>query len=480
MSIIVPRTCVEVSQESQNASLKLAAAPLESFRSKSAYVLLGDPGSGKSTAFEVEAEAAGDNGVLLSARDFITFDVDRHPEWRGKTIFIDGLDEVRVGTGVKRDALDRIRKQLDDLDRPGFRISCREADWLGNNDLKSLAMVSPEHSVAVLRLNPLTDENIGQILDAHPVVDDPRGFIAEARWRGVDRLLENPLNLDMLARAVRGGEAWPRGRLETFAMACQQMATELNEEHQSVGPLPSADALMKGAGQWYAQYLVAGAAGWSIDYNEQDPDYIGPGQWDDGDPEMAHRSLATRLFKSIGGGHFIPAHRHVAEFLGAWHIAHLVNGGLSIGRVLAMITAADGNVVTNFRGLSAWLAAHCPVARASLIDSDPVGVALYGDLQVFAVDDKRRLLSALDREVVNYGIDVTAFTPLATPDMETVLQEFLGDGRRDDVRQYFIRFLLRVLTQSAAFGGALNNAAGNHIRRHPLAGCVQIRAPSIH
>ena len=58
MSIIVPRTCVEVSQESQNASLKLAAAPLESFRSKSAYVLLGDPGSGKSTAFEVEAEAA--------------------------------------------------------------------------------------------------------------------------------------------------------------------------------------------------------------------------------------------------------------------------------------------------------------------------------------------------------------------------------------------------------------------------------------
>ena len=102
---------------------------------------------------------------------------------------------------------------------------------------------------------------------------------------------------------------------------------------------------------------------------------------------------------------------------------------------------------------SAWLAAHCPVARTTLVDSDPVGVGLYGDLHVFSVDDRRRLLFALNREVANYGIDVSAFAALTTPDMETVLQGFLSDERRDDDHQYATRFLLDILSQSAPLVG---------------------------
>ena len=83
-NMVVPRNCVEVPQGNRNWRPELTSAPLASFRSVSAYVLLGDPGSGKTTAFEVEAEAAGDSAVLVSARDFITFDVERHPEWGGQ------------------------------------------------------------------------------------------------------------------------------------------------------------------------------------------------------------------------------------------------------------------------------------------------------------------------------------------------------------------------------------------------------------
>ena len=160
MNIIVPRTCVEVSQENQNENPKWVAKPLESFRSSYAYVLLGDPGSGKSTAFEVEAGAAGENAELISARDFITFNADRHPEWKDKTLFIDGLDEVRLSSGDKREALDKVRRQLDDLGCPRFRISCRESDWLGDNDRKNLRLVSPGNRISVLRINPLTEGNI--------------------------------------------------------------------------------------------------------------------------------------------------------------------------------------------------------------------------------------------------------------------------------------------------------------------------------
>ena len=228
MSIIVPRTCTEILPENPDPRREPVYGPLDVFRSAPAYVLLGDPGSGKSTAFSVEAEALGEDTVLISARDFLTFGVDNHPEWQEKTLFIDGLDEIRVGSDDRRKALDDIRHHLDALGRPRFRISCREADWLGNNDRTALTSVSTDQKVKTLRLNPLTDDDVAQILDVHhtarglTVDGDARGFMAVARERGVDGLLSNPLTLDMLARAVGVDGAWTseqRG-LETHSSCC--------------------------------------------------------------------------------------------------------------------------------------------------------------------------------------------------------------------------------------------------------------------
>ena len=54
-------------------------------------------------------------------------------------------------------------------------------------------------------------------------VEDPDGFIAAARQRGVDRLLHNPQNLELLAKSVAAGE-WPDSRRETFEQACRMGA----------------------------------------------------------------------------------------------------------------------------------------------------------------------------------------------------------------------------------------------------------------
>ena len=96
------------------------------------------------------------------------------------------------------------------------------------------------------------------------------------------------------------------------------------------------------------------------------------------------------------------------------------------------------------RGLSAWLAAHSPEARGLLIDADPVGVALYGDIQSFRTDDKERLLRALgtvrpyeplfayerpgstgDTFWVDEG---WAFRSLASADMVDAIKDTLGHG----------------------------------------------------
>ena len=452
MTIVVPRTCTEIPPEDLDPQHEPVSGPLQTFRSAPAYVLLGDPGSGKSTVFGEEARVLGTAAVLVSARDFSTFSVDNHPEWRDKTLFIDGLDEVRAGSGSPQAALDGIRRHLDDLGRPPFRISCREADWLGNNDSAALASVSPDAKVTALRLNPLTDDDITQILDDDPNVTDARSFMAEAQARGVDGLLANPLTLDMLVKAVGMEGIWPRSKLDTFEMACHQMAIEKNQEHALGDRPPPSDQLLDLAGQLCAYQLISGRAGFSLEYEDAEPDYIAPEALIGLTFAMAHHAIETRLFTGVGDVRFTPVHRHIAEFLGARYLARQISDGSPAARVISLITGGDGTVVTTLRGLSAWLAAHCPAARRHLIDRDPVGVGLYGDLQGFKTEDKRKLLASLNREV-GYRRNVSAFAPLATPDMEYPLREFLEDQRRDLDHQRVVAFVLRVLCQGAPLAG---------------------------
>ena len=162
----IHRTCTEVRTVNDGRQLAPESRPLKDYREVPAYVLLGDPGAGKTTAFEMEYEAVA-GAFLIDARDFVTFDPVAHPEWCGKTLFIDALDEVRAGSHDARTPFDAIRARLDKLGRPRFRLSCREADWLGENDRKRLASLMPHDShVTVLRLDPLKRADVERILDA--------------------------------------------------------------------------------------------------------------------------------------------------------------------------------------------------------------------------------------------------------------------------------------------------------------------------
>ena len=449
MNVIVPRTCTEIPSRDADQKREQEPRPLEAFRSAPAYVLLGDPGVGKTTAFEVESEAV-DNAHYVSARDFLTLNVDSHPEWRGETLFIDGLDEVRAGMDDVRTPFDAIRNRLDALGRPRFRLSCREADWLGANDQKHLDSVASDGAVTVLRLDPLTDADIITILDDQPEIDDAREFVAKAQEHGVDGLLKNPQSLELLVRAVMEG-GWPESRLDTFERACSHIARERNEEHLIGASPPALSELLDAAGCLCAVQLIAGIAGYTVGLGESDSAYPSPEECGYANCDMLKPALATKLFEAESNTRLVPVHRHVVEFLGACYLAQLIDKGLPSQRVLALITGADGGVVTELRGLSAWLAARCPHARMALIERDPIGVGLYGDIGQFSPEEKRTLLEALKHAGDRLGSDIesqywtAAFGPLALPDMEPVLREILTDPARDEQHQMLVVFVLRIL-----------------------------------
>ena len=312
--------------------------------------------------------------------------------------------------------------------------------------------------MTVLRLDPLTDEDIAAILDSRGDIDDAEGFIKAAKERRGEGLLANPQTLKMLADVVCGGGGWPKSRMQTFEMASRQMVREHNEEHQAAqesGSPPAPEQLLDAAGRLCALQLISEGAGYTL-RGQPDEEYLSPDQCDYDSPEVLPLALATKLFKGVSSNRFSPIHRHLAEFLGGRHLAKVIQDGLPARRVISLMTGEDDTVVTEMRGLSAWLAAHSSDAQADLIERDPIGVGLYGDIGESSLDEKRALLKSLRSNVSSlenaYRLDYAwriaeAFRAFATSEMEPELREVLTDSSRSADHQMFTDFVLRVLSE---------------------------------
>ena len=450
MNGVVSLRCTEIPPSGRDQNRQDVPQTLEAFRSVSAYVLLGDPGSGKTTAFKAECAALGEEACFVTARNFLALGLESHPEWRDKTLFIDGLDEVRAESRNLSQSFENVRGRLDVLGKPNFRISCRVADWLGSNDRTHLEIVSPDSQVKVLCLNPLSESAIVEILNRRLGKVRAREFVATARERGVDGLLANPQSLTLLATVVDRDRGWPSSRLETFESACQQLVREHNEEHRIARrEWEAPPKLMKEAGRMCALQLISGAAGYTSNSDGGDRDYPSLDQFDGS--ELQQSILATKVYTAESDNRFAPVHRHIAEFLGGRYLAQLVEGGLPASRVISLIAGEDGFVVTEMRGLSAWFAAHSATARAQLIEIDPIGVGLYGDIRNFSLSERRSLLNALSREGTRLDSvwrTAAVFSALVMPDMEPELKRILTSRNRDPDHQIFTDFVARILSQN--------------------------------
>ena len=455
MKHFVTRTCTKVSEDDSRFNSESSSQPLENFREADAFVLLGAPGAGKTRAFERESECTG--GRYVTARDFATF--DDKPEWRGTVLYIDGLDETRAGAADGRTPLDSIRAKLERLGHLRFRLSCREADWFGANDRDRLKAVSRDGKVTVLRLDPLSDGDIREIL-LKSGIEDVDSFISSARERGIEGLLTNPKSLEMLVTAVAAGGVWPGTRMKTYDKACRELLREHNKEHRIAEPNPvDISRLMDAAGRLCAIQLLAGVAGYTLHSHGGDRDFPELERIHGKDPRILRRVLDTKLFEVPSEGRVTPVHRQTSEFLAARYLSKLIDKGLPTRRILALMTGHDSVVVSGLRGLSAWFAAHSKSSREEIIARDPLGTVLYGDAQKFSSEEKRRVLDCLEREtqrnpwfIAKFQID-SRMGDLATPDMEDIFRESLTDPARDSARQSFVFILLESLRNGQALPG---------------------------
>lgn len=446
--LLVQRTCVR--QNDTKGEPRAEPTPLSDTRNLTAYVLLGDPGLGKSEAFRQEADAG--RGHRISAGDFLALD---HPELKGSAlpVFIDGLDETRAGTIDGRVPLDNIRKKLQELACRSFRLSCRAADWLGNPDAAKLqSLLPPGEEVRVFTLHPLTLADVAAILPANHGITDTQAFITSSEQHGLTDLLFNPQTLGMLATAVGPDNCWPETRLAVYEMACERLVQEHNEEHVAATrkTAPDEGTLQRAAAYLCAIQLIADLAGFTHSSNPPDR-VLRLNAVPNPEGLPLDEAVASRLFKSIGRDVFAPAHRTVGEFLTARCLADCLQKTLTVRRVLALICGSDGGVVSSMRGLAGWLASMSAAARLPIARLDSLGVLLYGDAKDFSIAEKSALMERIGGDIAVsasfrwYEREGRPFVALVTPEMLPVVNLRLCDADRSENHQLLVLALLEGL-----------------------------------
>ncbi|MDO9619681.1 MAG: hypothetical protein Q7J43_18590 [Pseudomonas sp.] len=455
MSLVARR--VQPLEQSQDGEKRLTEQPLSDFRDTPAWVLLGEPGAGKSEALNIEAEATG--GHYLTARELIT--ANPIPgQWRGKTLFIDALDESRA-EGVDSLTL-RISNQLRNLDCPAFRLACRAADWYGPSDRTDLQHLSPDGKLITLQLCPLNDEDIRHILRSNHGIADAEGFAERTKRHGIAPLLRNPQTLSLIAKAIRE-EQWPDNRADVYRLACETLAQETNRRHRNAQRNAPTEtlAILQAAGQLFSVLLLAGKSGIALDQDASNSEFPTLQQLLPADTATATKALQSALFIPAANHdeRLLPCHRSVAEHLAAdWLGKRLDSNELPLGRLLNLLLGCDGGVVADLRGLFAWLAQCSALARPRLIDIDPLGIVLYGDARPLSTADKRHLLQALRQQAEHFpGFrwylhhDQEAFGALADQALTEDFRQILQDPQRDEATQALMDCVLDILR----YGGAI-------------------------
>ncbi|MEK6662892.1 MAG: hypothetical protein AABY73_03400 [Pseudomonadota bacterium] len=450
--MLVPRR-VRKAPDQQNTSVENLPEDLQEFRTQAAWVLLGEPGAGKSEALEMEAEAT--NGIHLRIDEFIN--TDPEADWQGKTLFLDGLDETRA-SGGGGSTLQQLCRQLKRLGNPRFRVACRAADWYGSTDRRDLERSSPAGQLDVLLLEPLTGEDTLTILRENHGIPDPLKFVEEAEKRGVADLLDNPQTLGLLAQAIRGDQ-WPGTRDETYRLACEKLAEEASKRHRDKNRKQPRDLekVLAAAGQLSAVLLFSNKTGIALDPERANERFPAIADCAPPDPQAASQAVGSKLFRPAGEERVVPSHRSIAEYLAALWLARQIDSkGLPLQRVLNLLLGPDGGVVAGLRGLFGWLALHCHTARPRLIEADPLTVVVYGDVQPMPVAEKRLILTGLRREAERFSAfrwdaqTAHLFGALADPGLNEDFQNILQSPERDDASQSHTHCVLDVLMHGDA------------------------------
>ena len=392
------RVIADTEQGNSNYLEKEQELSIEELAKEPAFVLLGEPGMGKTESLKALEKTL--SGQFVTAHDFILSDATNlNPD---QFYCIDALDEARVQTGST--TLNEIRKLIFQAKLSHFCIACRIADWF-KTDAEDIRYVASTKKLKIAELLPLSEEQASNLLTTAGVQDSD-DFMDQAQQLGFADMLGNPQSLKMLAAAVKqNNQQWPTKRSDAYELASISLLQEHNNRHSQIETesLTSDESLLDASGWLCSVLLLSNLTAISSSESSNDGCFgntvnlksvIQDFPWE---ASTVSKVLKRRLFQKTGNANnYSPIHRTVAEYLAARYLTKLISESeLLAGRISTLILASPHHVVSNLRGLAGWLAALSPPMRQKVFSADPAAVIDYGDLYLLPSSDKQELVQSL-------------------------------------------------------------------------------------
>jgi hypothetical protein len=364
------------------------AIPLVSLRSRSASLVLGEPGAGKSTALRRLRSVLIEEGTVVHLVDLKdchsdlslerAFDqIDTHHrdhEGRG-VLLIDSVDEA---PGLIRNYVRFLENRLSVLIDGGWNIIavCRTAETV--RALDDLFENLQRDAIHVLL--PLRRSDIKAIAESEGI--DATEFAEQVRRRRLDSLAAIPFTLNLLCRVYQVDSAFPASREEVFERAVALITAEESVD----GYTPDQNGNFEPIRQRLAAERLAGFAaicelsGFGLFHvgessaGEPTETVIGEETYDglsfDLENHDFQRLLRTPLFADSGPNERQFAHRRLRDFLAARFITRQ---RLDLSQVRSIIVVTDGEMTVppQMVDIATWLVALRPDEFDWLISADP-------------------------------------------------------------------------------------------------------------
>jgi len=359
---------------------------LAQLRSLACLALLGEPGSGKSTALGVEKEAVVADGEAVVDVDLGSVASDeslaravfggavwgRWREGQCLTIFLDAYDECRLSLRNVGQVLIRELKALPTRDRISLRLACRTAVWPAYLDDQLRQLWNEDYRV--YNLAPLQRSDASTIAVDCGVADD-KAFLEAIANADAMPFATSPLSVQTLAHIYRQTGTLPARRSQFYEQGCLALCTEGNISRQARGAATlTAEQRLAVASRLAALTVLCGRTGiWLGAQTMCADNSLLPLDAAVGDTESANGAIfevtleavretleETGLFSPRGAETLTWTHRSYAEFLAARYIK---SRSMPIEQVRGLLghPGAVTRLVPQLRGVAACLATEAEI-----------------------------------------------------------------------------------------------------------------------
>lgn len=338
-------------------------------------ILLGPPGSGKSSILEKYENDHGNSSQRFKINKFLKLKTQIYKET--KVLLLDGLDEYRSVAGDKAFVMTELGNKVNQLpENIQVVISCREMDWYGETDVTALQEeISGTASLYnILPLNEIQKVELAKLhkiknLDIFIKIFSDHGF------------LNNPQMFKMIADIYNDdSDKIIKSKKELYQTFIKNSREKnINYTANKVNAI-DADEFLRYAGYLAFFYIFS-----NIDtYDDTFVDRISDAEHGF-NKEKIEIVLKTSMFTN---GEF--SHRTIAEFCLATFIIKykLKNNQLIAAERIKNLFVKKDKVPTELRGVYAWLCSL--TGREEFIKIDPYYQIIHGDNSLFDNELKKR------------------------------------------------------------------------------------------